>query len=255
MYSFSQPRERRESRRGLGTRKRTMRKPKAEIAAGGNLNAFSYDTLAFTLIELLVVIAVIAILASLLLPALSRAKEAARTTACLNNIRQLGVAAGVYCADAGRFPAVTQWLYSQSGQGNLTSGELYPYVKSKAVYLCPVDQANPKMAGPPRDHSYAMNCMMCHAHDVTACLAPAKTVFFIEEINLSADLVGSLADPAGFPGPFSSPLTLGFRHNKRVLLLMTDSHAEKMNKAQFDAARTAPQFWYPNNLTDRSGSL
>jgi type II secretory pathway pseudopilin PulG len=58
------------------------------------------------LIESLVVIAIIAILAALLLPALSRAKDRARTVACKNNLHQIGVALGTYCTEHQKIPVL-----------------------------------------------------------------------------------------------------------------------------------------------------
>ena len=96
----------------------------------------------FTLIELLVVIAIIGILAAILLPALARAREAARRASCANNLKQMGIVCKMYANEAGgSFPPMDL----QDGK-NLRAGfrirAVYPeYLTDVNIVLCPSDSS------------------------------------------------------------------------------------------------------------------
>lgn len=109
----------------------------------------------FTLIELLVVISIIAILVSILLPALNNAREKGRQSACLNNLKQIGLAHNMYGVDFREFIApwkesTNVWkqfvgeyeLKGTMGSGAGWGGKIYPYLGGKGkwkIYVCPSD--------------------------------------------------------------------------------------------------------------------
>jgi prepilin-type N-terminal cleavage/methylation domain-containing protein/prepilin-type processing-associated H-X9-DG protein len=105
----------------------------------------------FTLIEILIVISIIALLAAILFPVFSRAKENARRASCQSNLKQIGLALQQYMADYDGIyaPVHLNRMDFQTGGGGGSDGYqnvpsyydlLMPYVKSDAVFVCPSDE-------------------------------------------------------------------------------------------------------------------
>ena len=188
----------------------------------------------FTLIELLVVIAVIAILAALLLPALSRAKSKALQISCLTNLKQLQLCWQMYADDCNNVLALnpknsTTNAWIQGDMSNaadvinavlLQYGQLFPYNKNTGIYRCPADNLPDKRSTPPisfRVRSYAMSCYMSgedvgnthysligyHVNfkldDITK-PKPADAFVFTEEAEFSIDDGHFGFTPSGLPG-------------------------------------------------------
>ncbi|MFH2068567.1 MAG: DUF1559 domain-containing protein [Candidatus Omnitrophota bacterium] len=141
----------------------------------------------FTLVELLVVIAIIAILAALLLPAFSRAREKGRQAVCINNLKQLYLAlelyANAYNETYPRAAGTIAWDEVDVDDG--TYGwmqQIFPYVQNKKIYKCPSDRDS--------EYSYFLGARAAYVATGDRANIQRKSILYSSAYVLAGDTIG-----------------------------------------------------------------
>ena len=217
---------------------------------------------AFTLIELLVVIAIIAVLAAILFPTFAKIRENARRAACLSNLKQLSMAFTQYTQDNDEtLPGATDggnggagisggWMFFKTfntppapNAFDPAQGGLYPYVKSRAVYVCPDDSP-----GQSSGDSYAINSCVTNTHTglqpnpgraLAAFDAPASFALLTEEAYSNGSLIDGLgagtSTDDGILWYVDSGNALSTRHNGGSDVAFLDGHVRWYRPDVLDA--------------------
>lgn len=204
---------------------------------------------AFTLIELLVVIAIIAILAAILFPVFAQAKEAAKKTSCLSNLKQLGLGVMMYYNDADdTYPGTSAvagqpWWISPGNGLNLGwkdpaaeqnwAAEIYPYVKNLGVFVCPsttytnsgASWGKSNVAGAGNTSMYANGSV--DYKSATSVAVPANMIYLHEagEVLRSACPRPLVVDAANQNCNSFDLSSFDAQHNKGGNLTYADGHA------------------------------
>ena len=220
----------------------------------------------FTLIELLVVIAIIAILAAILFPVFARAREKARQTSCLSNMKQLGLGLSMYAQDFDEKLCIhcPGWPeYDGTNHHPCWAGQIFPYVKNTQIYACPSEGGTHSMggqAGPggvvyqviPRDYGYNF---ALDAVSLAKIQYPAECIAISDsnnrdDIDQTQDCcgVGYLA-PAPRSGCCATNAKWGRvmpRHNGGANHAFADGHAKWEKLSGNMHGNTAPaRYWQP----------
>lgn len=209
---------------------------------------------AFTLIELLVVIAIISLLAAILFPVFGRARENARRTSCLSNLKQVGIGVMQYVQDYDEHYLATHWELDGNPLGYQTRADergwsynLQPYLKSTQVLQCPSEGNTPLAPTAISDNTgqttpgytdYVYNRLLgqisaTNTSGVSASLLTqaSNTVMLCEYFSTASGYSlsgGGLTPPdnRAYLPPNASGVGPGLRHLEGLNILFADGHSK-----------------------------